>query len=140
MISQNVKALLSDVKEAQILDAIQASIVRALEKSSSWVDMYECTGELYVPNVEFDGTYPKHEDRVKEVRKQHFDIGFQLILNQLLAQRLSGPPNDDWRQFTIPVDLPCVDVGFYSVASSLATDFPQDFGHYMYTPIGKSIR
>lgn len=67
LISRNVKSWLSDVKETQVQNTIQASLIQALENSSSWVDMYECTGELYIPDVEFGGVFPEYEDRVKKV-------------------------------------------------------------------------
>ena len=95
LVSHNVRAALSDVKDVRIIDSIQSSIIQTLERSSAWVDVYECTGELCIPQVEFDGTFPEHEIRVK---------------NELIGRNLTSPSDDDWRLFTIPVDLPCVDV------------------------------
>lgn len=69
LISRNVKSWLSDVKETQVQNIIQASLIQALENSSSWVDMYECAGMLYIPDVGFGGVFPEYEDRVKKVSK-----------------------------------------------------------------------
>lgn len=61
--------------------------------------------------------------------------------DKLVAQSLSSSPCDDCRQFTIPVDLPCVDVGHDDLLSwfSLLT-CSKDSGNDLHTSISKSLR
>ncbi|PAV23661.1 er to golgi transport-related protein [Pyrrhoderma noxium] len=84
----------SDWKQREL---VESQIVQALEIDSSWVEMYEMTGELFVPtkSVERSNIIPD------ELYLQIFDK----------LQEASSPEDTRfWRKFTIPLDLPRLDI------------------------------
>ncbi|EJD05845.1 uncharacterized protein FOMMEDRAFT_79224 [Fomitiporia mediterranea MF3/22] len=77
--------------------AVQDAIVRNLERSSSWVEMYEMAGEIHLPGgqLNVDGVPEELLAKVKQDLQKRDD---------LIADK------SKWREFTIPLDLPRLDI------------------------------
>ena len=60
-------------------EVVQAYLVKALESSSQWVNLYEATGQLHVPDLAMDASVPTSE--VETVKK----------VSQLPFSKVSGP-------------------------------------------------
>jgi len=75
--------------------ALVNTIVAVLEKTASWVDVFEVTGELNVPGEDPEGELIEPLQRVKEVLRAH---------------RHSYPPQGNWRKIKIPVDVPRMNI------------------------------
>ena len=53
-----IQGLSSDASIKNSGEAIQAHLVKALESSSQWVNLYEATGQLHVPDLALDPGAP----------------------------------------------------------------------------------
>lgn len=90
-------------------------LVKALEHDAGWVEMYGITGELNVPGTaqeEKEDDLHQLLDKAKEVQttllvEDHSRLTpFQL----LQAHRHPYPPEGNWREIVIPVDVPYMNV------------------------------
>ncbi|KAH8117364.1 trafficking protein particle complex subunit 10, partial [Phellopilus nigrolimitatus] len=97
LVSHQIGEVLPDPSEWKERNAIQELIIHALEGDSSWVELYEITGEVHVPDTDFKAIGVSDELFVR-------------IRQSLRENVLSTENVCDWRRFSIPVDLPRLDI------------------------------
>ena len=51
VISRCIQGLSHEASIKENAESVQAHLVKALESSSKWVDIYEATGQLHVPEL-----------------------------------------------------------------------------------------
>ena len=94
-------------------DDLVNMLVEALETKASWVDLFGVTGELNVPGNDAQGELLEPLRTVKEVRGSRccqVRLAFILCNQVLRANRHSYPPQGNWREVKIPVDVPRMSV------------------------------
>jgi len=89
-------------------DDLVNMLVEALETKASWVDLFGVTGELNVPGNDAQGELLEPLRTVKEV---------------LRANRHSYPPQGNWREVKIPVDVPRMSILAAARIRILSTPF-----------------
>jgi len=86
-------------------------LVEALEHDAAWVDLYGITGELKVPGTS--------KDEADEETCQLLDKAKQL----LQEHKHPYPPEGNWREIIIPVDVPYMNIVAAACVRVLATPF-----------------
>ncbi|KAF8968386.1 trafficking protein particle complex subunit 10 [Flammula alnicola] len=121
MLREEVESIIQDQVRA-ILEESPATLQRrivlvgklidALESDAAWVDMYGITGELAVPHIaKEDGEVG---DLLKEARKR------------LANHRHPDPPQGQWREIKIPVDVPFMNIVAAVCIRIISTPFAKE--------------
>ncbi|KAI5124589.1 hypothetical protein M0805_003108 [Coniferiporia weirii] len=97
LVKRRIKELIPEASEWRRRIAVSDAVICALEDDPSWVELYEITGEVHVPESDAKLSDVSEEliARVKEVLRE---------------DPLGSGGEGDWRQFTIPVDVPNLDI------------------------------
>lgn len=94
IIEDQVRASLDDSGKSQNLrPTVVASIIESLERDSSWVALYNITGEIEVPELK-----KGQQEEVAEI--------VDMARQRLRAYRHPESPQGLWRELRLPVDVP----------------------------------
>ncbi|KAL5529216.1 hypothetical protein ACEPAG_5190 [Sanghuangporus baumii] len=96
LVTCRVKKLLPEPSHWEQRQAVHDAVVRILEGRPSWIETFEATGEVHLPEdtLKVDGVAEDLLARIKQELRIPEDLG----------------DDANWRQFTIPLDLPRLDI------------------------------
>lgn len=92
-----------------------SQIIEALERDSSWVSIYNITGEVNVPELE--NTLQDDASAVlkEAIKVRSFlegrSVRYLTSIKRLSAHRHPPTPTGVWRELRLPVDIPVKSVG-----------------------------
>ncbi|KAF8162886.1 trafficking protein particle complex subunit 10 [Crassisporium funariophilum] len=112
VIEDQVRAVLEESPSPQHRLILVGKLVDALESDAAWVDMYNITGELIVPDID------KEEGEISELLRK---------ARKLMADyRHPESPEGEWREIKIPVDVPFMNIVAAACIRIISTPFAKE--------------
>ncbi|KAG6876520.1 hypothetical protein C0993_002535 [Termitomyces sp. T159_Od127] len=112
VVDRTVAKVVADLSSPrQHRTALMTQLIEALERDAGWVDLYGITGELKVPDAPHD---EENEETVELLRKAK---------ELLKHHKHPSPPEGNWREIRIPVDVPYMNIVASVSVQILSTPF-----------------